>query len=577
MIFKKLLGGLLLAATLLFAAPQLAQATPYSFDTYTGNGVTSVYSVAFPYLSQADVTVTVNGTPTNAFTWTGGGTTITFNTPPTNGAAIVIQRGTNLASTNITFMGGSLTSADLNRNNLQWLYLEQERTDSTNLVVKVPQSDGASQTIPTIAARVNNILGFDGSGNFTSYPISTFTGPQGPQGIQGVQGSPGATGSTGSTGATGSAGSTGSTGPAGNAVLSGSGAPSGGTGNNGDFYIDTSVYNIYGPKAGGVWGSSHSLVGPPGSGSGDMLRANNLSDVISASTALSNLGGLAKAGGTMTGTLALVTGTTAVGPIKFVAGTNLTTAVSGTMEYDGTSYYGTDSTPTRHTFAYIDSNLTGSAAKWTTARTITLGTDLTGNVSIDGSAGVTLNATIANSAVTNAKMANMAASTVKCNSTGGSAAATDCTVSTMATLLAGTTSSTLAVGNDSRFAGPTQNGQCTYTLVIGDAGKEVYCNTSGAHTLTIPANSSVAFATGTKVEIINDCSAGNMTVAITTDTLVLAGSGTTGSRTLAACGQAQATKVGSTRWIISGAGLTWNDLAMPAANDNHVEPLVAFG
>jgi hypothetical protein len=36
-----------------------------------------------------------------------------------------------------------------------------------------------------------------------------------------------------------------------------------------------------------------------------------------------------------------------------------------------------------------------SAPKWTTARTITLGTDLTGNVSIDGSANVTLNATIA--------------------------------------------------------------------------------------------------------------------------------------------------------------------------------------
>lgn len=38
--------------------------------------------------------------------------------------------------------------------------------------------------------------------------------------------------------------------------------------------------------------------------------------------------------------------------------------------------------------------ITGSAAKWTTARTITLGTDLTGNVSLDGSANVTLNATL---------------------------------------------------------------------------------------------------------------------------------------------------------------------------------------
>jgi hypothetical protein len=40
-------------------------------------------------------------------------------------------------------------------------------------------------------------------------------------------------------------------------------------------------------------------------------------------------------------------------------------------------------------------SITGSAANWTTARTITLGGDLTGNVSIDGSADVTLTATIA--------------------------------------------------------------------------------------------------------------------------------------------------------------------------------------
>ena len=39
------------------------------------------------------------------------------------------------------------------------------------------------------------------------------------------------------------------------------------------------------------------------------------------------------------------------------------------------------------------------ADKWTTARTITLGGDLTGNVSIDGSANVTLNATIAANSV----------------------------------------------------------------------------------------------------------------------------------------------------------------------------------
>ena len=43
--------------------------------------------------------------------------------------------------------------------------------------------------------------------------------------------------------------------------------------------------------------------------------------------------------------------------------------------------------------ATLNQNTNGSAAKWTTARTITLAGDLTGNVSIDGSSNVTLTAT----------------------------------------------------------------------------------------------------------------------------------------------------------------------------------------
>jgi hypothetical protein len=46
------------------------------------------------------------------------------------------------------------------------------------------------------------------------------------------------------------------------------------------------------------------------------------------------------------------------------------------------------------------------------------------------------------------------------------------------------------------------------------------------------------------------------TIAITTDTMRLAGPGTTGSRTLAAHGIATAVKVAATEWYISGNGLT---------------------
>lgn len=43
-------------------------------------------------------------------------------------------------------------------------------------------------------------------------------------------------------------------------ILSGSGAPGAGLGSDGDFYIDTDAYAIYGPKAAGSWGSGTSLV-----------------------------------------------------------------------------------------------------------------------------------------------------------------------------------------------------------------------------------------------------------------------------------------------------------------------------
>lgn len=106
----------------------------------------------------------------------------------------------------------------------------------------------------------------------------------------------------------------------------------------------------------------------------------------------------------------------------------------------------------------------------------------------------------------------------------------------------------------------TQNSQSTaYTTVLGDAGKQIYhpgADTT-ARTWTIDSNANVAYLTGTCITFINDTSGGVITIAITSDTLVLMGTGSTGSRSLAASNVATACKVTSTRWIISGSsGLT---------------------
>lgn len=92
------------------------------------------------------------------------------------------------------------------------------------------------------------------------------------------------------------------------------------------------------------------------------------------------------------------------------------------------------------------------------------------------------------------------------------------------------------------------------TLSATHAGDHIYVTGTG-QTITIPANSSVPFEIGTTIVIINAASV-TTTIAITTDTLLLAGAGTTGSRTLAAHGMATLVKITSTSWIISGNGLT---------------------
>ena len=126
--------------------------------------------------------------------------------------------------------------------------------------------------------------------------------------------------------------------------------------------------------------------------------------------------------------------------------------------------------------------------------------------------------------------------------------------------LAGTDSTTMTFPPASASVGYLnipQNAQTSaYTLVLADSGKHIYMAAAqAATTMTIPANGTVAFPIGTAVTFVN-MSANAMTIAITTDTMYLGGTGTTGSRTLAQYGTATALKMTSTTWIISGSGLT---------------------
>jgi len=74
----------------------------------------------------------------------------------------------------------------------------------------------------------------------------------------------------------GANGTNGTDGTDGKSVLNGVGVPSNGIGVDGEFYIDTAAEEIYGPKTGGLWGSGTSLVGSDGTDGTDGIDGNTI-------------------------------------------------------------------------------------------------------------------------------------------------------------------------------------------------------------------------------------------------------------------------------------------------------------
>lgn len=92
----------------------------------------------------------------------------------------------------------------------------------------------------------------------------------------------------------GGKGSKGDAGVPGNSVLSGSGAPingPAGTGVDGDFYIDTAGIAIYGPKTAGVWGAPTSFVGTPGSPGSPGANGNTVLNGVAPPTGINGVNG----------------------------------------------------------------------------------------------------------------------------------------------------------------------------------------------------------------------------------------------------------------------------------------------
>ena len=132
-----------------------------SFVRYTGNGSTTAYSIPFSYRSTADLTVTLAGVATTAFTLNAAGTTVTFNTAPANNVAIEIRRRTSQGTKLVDYASGSvLTESDLDTDSDQAFFMSQEAIDDAGDVIKIDatnfQWDTQNKRLTNVADPVNN-------------------------------------------------------------------------------------------------------------------------------------------------------------------------------------------------------------------------------------------------------------------------------------------------------------------------------------------------------------------------------------------------------------------------------------
>lgn len=170
---------------------------------------------------------------------------------------------------------------------------------------------------------------------------------------------------------------------------------------DGDFYINTATYDIYGPKTGGVWGSGTSLIGPPGPAASDHSTlinrdiAGNHAKLIPISDSVTAIQ-ITKADGstyiisvdTLNGRvgignnapealLHLAAGSLSTPPIKLISGDLNTTSQIGAVEFKnddvhigitspGSGVVFVSEYPPTHTTTYVKatSNNTGQSNPW---------------------------------------------------------------------------------------------------------------------------------------------------------------------------------------------------------------------
>jgi hypothetical protein len=130
----------------------------YSAIQYTGNGVQTDFVVSFPFLLQAHVEVSVNGTPTAIASWPTA-STIRLAAAPVSGAAVLIRRNSSRLTRVVDFVDGSpVTGSLLDQDSNQLLYIAQEALDQ-NTTAAFFTADANGSRVRNVADPVLNTDG----------------------------------------------------------------------------------------------------------------------------------------------------------------------------------------------------------------------------------------------------------------------------------------------------------------------------------------------------------------------------------------------------------------------------------
>ena len=132
--------------------------TQFAFQTYTGNGSTTQYSISWTYIDSTHVKCFLDGVSTSAFSVSGS--TVTFNSAPANNVVIKIERQTPLTARLVDFQDGSvLTEADLDMSANQNFFAVQEFSDDATNYIQLDTDDkynAQSKVIKSVANPVND-------------------------------------------------------------------------------------------------------------------------------------------------------------------------------------------------------------------------------------------------------------------------------------------------------------------------------------------------------------------------------------------------------------------------------------